>query len=151
MCLKQSAQDSFKRTISFLKAKTIPRLGTVFIGKTCDCVGLTLQLTSASFRQGRLPPQKWDPGGAASLPFIFDGRCRAAFAQGVTRSFANGGMTSVSSQASGAQRRPRVSDKGGSRRKNRTPTARRPYHLFSMGDAAPLSRRASPGRSPMEG
>jgi len=23
-------------------------------------------------------PQKWDPDGAASLPFVFDGRCRAA-------------------------------------------------------------------------
>jgi hypothetical protein len=22
-------------------------------------------------------PQKWDPDGAASLPFVFDGRCRA--------------------------------------------------------------------------
>ena len=27
-------------------------------------------------------PQKWDPDGAASLPFIFDGRCRADCAFG---------------------------------------------------------------------
>ncbi len=45
----------------------------------------------------------------------------------------------------------RVPDKGGSRRKSGTPTARRPYHLFSTGAAAPIARRAPPGRSPMEG
>ena len=58
-------------------------------------------------------------------------------------------MTSVSSQDSGAKRRPRsvqirirIPDKGGSRRKYGTPTARRPYHLFSMGAAAPIARSA---------
>ena len=61
---------------------------------------------------------------------------------GCPPSFANGGMTSVSSQASGAQRRPRVSDKGGSRRKNGT-TQRSSLQL-SRGAAAPLSRRVPP-------
>ena len=40
--------------------------------------------------------------------------------------------------------RIRIPDKGGSRRKYGTPTARRPYHLFSMGAAAPTARSAPP-------
>ena len=64
----------------------------------------------------------------------------------------------MSSQASGAQRRARGACESGSgfcfsrvssrqgrlRRKYGTPTARRPYHLFSMGAAAPIARSAPP-------
>ena len=59
----------------------------------------------ASPRQGRLPPQIWAP--TEHRPPSLNSRCRAARAQGATGSFINGGMTSVSSQDSGAQRRPR--------------------------------------------
>ena len=54
----------------------------------------------ASFRQGRLPPQIWAP--TEHRPPSLNWRCRADCAQGAAGSFANGGMISVSSQASGA-------------------------------------------------
>ena len=100
-------------------------------------------------------PQKWAP--TEHRPPSLDGRCRAACAFGAPF-VPNGGMTSVSSQDSGAERRPRGACESGTdfclwnaiprqgrlRRKNGTPTARRPYHLFSMGAAAPIARRAIP-------
>ena len=38
---------------------------------------------------GAAPPQIWDPGGAASLPFIFERRCRAS---GVAKSWTVNGF-----------------------------------------------------------
>ena len=51
-------------------------------------------------------PQKWDPDGAASLPFIFDGRCRADYA--FDAPFVPNGRDGAPppSQDSGAKRRP---------------------------------------------
>ena len=55
-------------------------------------------------RQGRLPPQIWDPDGAASLPFIFDWRCRADCAFGLP-SFQMVGMA--------RRRRPKIQVRSG--------------------------------------
>ena len=45
--------------------------------------GAQRRLRGAGESQTRAaPPQIWDPGGAASLPFIFERRCRAAHTVG---------------------------------------------------------------------
>ena len=97
-----------------------------------DGLGSWFANSTASFRQGQLPPQIWAP--TEHRPPSLDWRCRADYAQGAAGSFANGGMTFallapcslrpsghlrcassappgasvVSSQASAAKRRLRV-------------------------------------------
>ena len=88
-------------------------------------------------------PRESDADGAASLPMIFERRCRVIRALGVPRRSQMVGLARRRRPKFQARTR-RSGGQGRLRRENRTPTARHPYPCFPKGAAASFVRWASP-------